>query len=335
MKRFFTMIVAACAIFAASAQFPMVTLSHDGELTFFSNISGLEDALTSAQDGDIVYLSEGNFTSNKETIVVDKRISIIGSGYSSQILCGIKVYMVNNQFVEGQSFNIDGVSLKELSFDTGTGVSETNNAQRNNIGYTSLSNSRIYKIVHAGLGGKELFINSCYIDVFDPYAVSENNTLITNSKIFKITDQSHDSTGASMTLINCNVWGSYSFPSNVISSIIEYPITNSGEITSKFSSSGNTMNAIHTLIADEFSLPNGVTTHNCYFGYAPLDDYLDYTGNDLMEYLGQDGKVVGIHGGDSPFSENPSVPTVDTANSSVEYDATGNKLKVNITVKAD
>ena len=330
------MIVAACAFFAVSAQHPMVTLSHNGELTFYSNISGLEDALDAAQDGDIVYLSEGVFTSSKPTLTVDKRISIIGSGYKSQILSKINVYMVNNPFSIGQSFNIDGVSLKELSFDTGTGITETNKAQRSNIGFANLTNSRIYKINHAGLGGEELFINSCYIDIFDPYAVSQNNTLITNSKIFQITDQNYDSTGASMTLINCNVWGSYSLPSNVISSIIQFPLNASGELDNKFGTSGNSMNIINTMIVSENSLPDNVTIHNCYFGIEPLDNNLDYSISDIGEYLGQDGKtVVGIYGGETPFSETPSVPTVDTANSSVEYDSSANKLKVNITVKAD
>lgn len=61
MKRFFTTIVAACAFFAASAQNPLVTLSHDGVLSFFTNLNAFQSALDSAKNGGILYLSRGEF----------------------------------------------------------------------------------------------------------------------------------------------------------------------------------------------------------------------------------------------------------------------------------
>lgn len=91
MKRFLTMIVAACAFLAASAQHPMVTLSSDGELKFFTNLNALETALDSAKNGDTIYLSEGQFILKNGSCKITKRVSIIGNGYGSHILGDITI----------------------------------------------------------------------------------------------------------------------------------------------------------------------------------------------------------------------------------------------------
>ena len=329
MKRFITMIVAVCAFFAVSAQNSMVTLSHNGELSFFANLSAFEDAVDAAEDGDILYLSEGIFTSSNTEVTVDKRISIVGCGYKSQILFDIDVNMKNNPYVEGQSFNIDGVNLRTLSFN-GKSTNSSDDTNRDNIGYVNISNSRIYKLQDAGLAGKDLKVSSCYIDKFIPYRVNKNNTIITNSKIVQLLDNNHDNS-LPITLKNCNVWGSYYLPKTVISSIIYCSISQSGSPDSNFSAGSNNPSIINTLISNKSKLPETAIFQDCYFQDFEFDDNLDLT-TDLSGY---DGNVVGIHGGESPFSENPSVPTVDSANSTVEYDAASNKLKVNITVKAD
>ena len=64
-----------------------------------------------------------------------------------------------------------------------------------------------------------------------------------------------------------------------------------------------------------------------------MDDNLECT-LDLVSlgYLDENGTQVGVYGGDFPFSETPSVPTVDSAKSSVVYDSEANQLKVTISV---
>ncbi|MDE6511398.1 MAG: hypothetical protein K2L00_04805, partial [Muribaculaceae bacterium] len=131
------------------------------------------------------------------------------------------------------------------------------------------------------------------------------------------------------TAINCNLYEVEQYPSVAISCIIT--TTNGGN-------SANGTKIINSLL-DRNITDSRATIENCYIfdGTGLLDENMDCTLNlENYGYLGQDGTtVVGIHGGESPFSENPSVPTVDTANSSVKYDSSTNKLNVNITVKAD
>ena len=336
------MIVAACTFLAASAQHPMVTLSHNGELSFFTNLGAFEDALTAAEDNDIIYLSEGNFSSQYTDVVITKRIRIVGSGYNSQLLFGIKVNMINNPYENGQMLSFDGVNILKLDFQGPSTVSD-HPTNRKNIGLVKITNSFIETLDGVGIAGDELTIEKCYIKDLIPYAVSQNLTIIKNSKILRILNQNYDSSGAYMTLENCNVWGSYYLPTTVISSIIQYPLDSKGigNKLSKFSGSNGHISLINSLFYSENQFPTNYTIsqNNCFYDEREeefFDEKLESIFNlEESGYFGQDGKVIGIMGGETPFSENPSVPTVDSANSSVKYDAENNKLKVSITVKAD
>ena len=95
MKRFFTMIVSVCAFLTTSAQYPMVTHSHNEELTFFSNITALNSTIVAAENGDVLYLSEGTYflENGKLDIPASKRLSIVGAGYKSHIIGDVKVFM--------------------------------------------------------------------------------------------------------------------------------------------------------------------------------------------------------------------------------------------------
>ncbi|MDE7418743.1 MAG: hypothetical protein K2N35_00870, partial [Muribaculaceae bacterium] len=130
-----------------------------------------------------------------------------------------------------------------------------------------------------------------------------------------------------ITMINCNVNSFEAYPRYMISSILN----RDGEMGNQ-SARGTLINCLLRYSSSKATLKD---CHIIDSSTNLLDDNLEAT-VDLSNYLGQDGTtVVGIHGGESPFSENPSVPTVDTTKSSVNYDATANKLKVSISVKAD
>lgn len=317
MKRFFTMIVAACAFLAASAQYPMVTLSHNGELSFFTNQTAFETALGAAENGDILYLSEGDFIVKNGSYAIKKRVSIVGTGYRSHILGNLTIDMYNNPNSWMAAPLFDGVRLNKLSFSGSAGAS-------NNLGESEIRRCRIGILNNGGLAGTEVTFDGCYIESAD--FQGSNNVILKNSK-FKT-----DGFSSGITAINCNILCNDSYiPKNLISCILQ-------NIKSS-SPSANGSTAINSLF-NFTSTSSNFNSYDCYYlaenGQNLLDDNLECL-LDLTEagYLGQDGTVVGIHGGENPFSENPSVPTVDSAKSSVEYDAAGNKLKVSITVKAD
>ena len=314
MKRFLTMIVAVCAFFVASAANPMVTLSHNGELSFFTNLGAFKAAYDAAKDGDIIYLSEGDFILDGGSCTIAKRLNIVGNGYSSHLLGDIYIDMSNNANAKMDAPLFDGVRLDDLSFNNG-------GTSMKNLGESEIRRSWIRKITRGDHAGTDVLYDNCYIESID-FVANGGNVLLKNSKIKNL------NSNYNVSVINCNIDNAKYYPRSMFSSILnnETKCTSSGKCS------------IHNSLLRFDHQDGNLTTYDCYLktDSSLLDDKLETT-VDLVAngYFGADGEVVGIHGGESPFSENPSVPTVDTANSSVEYDSASNKLKVNITVKAD
>lgn len=316
MKRFFILIVAVCAFLAASAQHPMVTLSHDGELSFFSNLTAFNAAVDSAQNGDVLYLSEGEFVIEGGALTLKKRLSIVGNGYGSHLLGDITINMSSNEngYMDAPLF--DGVRLDKLSFDNSP-------SSKRNLKESEIRRCWIRELVNGAYAGDDVTYDKCYIE--NAKFSGTGSVLVKNSKVGNVTY------AYNTTAINSHIYNLSYYPLTTISCIIH--------TGNQPSVNGSSCTIINSLL--DFTPPSsGVYTHDCYI-YSDetqplLDEKLDCPLN-LTElgYLGQDDTVVGIYGGEDPFSENPSVPSVDTANSSVEYDAEGNKLKVSITVKAD
>lgn len=317
MKRIFTLIAVISVFLGAMAQRPLVTLSHNGELTFFSNLSALEEAINAAEDGDIIYLSEGKFTSASSSITIDKLISIVGCGYKSHILPDIEL-SVNAKTPTDLTW-FDGVRLQRLSFSYG-GICQ-------DCIYATIKKTWIRELIEGGHAGITNLYDRCLIESADFGGASSNETYIQNSKIGVI----HNDNGYAIQVINCNINQAYYCPRTVISSIID------GNGDSNLGTSG-THTIYNSLLPSSLVDSSYIFTYDCYLDEPAgdtglLDENLEAT-VDLMEkgYLGEDGTVVGVYGGEFPYSVYPSVPTVDSANSSVVYDADNNKLNVTITV---
>ena len=310
MKRLFTFLAAISIVLSAMAQRPLVTLSHNGELSFFDNLSSLEDALDAAVNGDTIYLSEGNFLTTASDFIIAKKVNIIGCGYNSFVGGKITIGWKNDDAVMNGSL-FDGVRLDELTYQS----------SYNKVPNLEIRRCRIRKLGDLTSVCDNLIIDKCYIDVVDISPNSNQNSLISNSKIINLTG----TYTYNIAVENCNIKNSIYFPRTMISSIYD------GETIP--STSGN--HTIHNSLFRTTSVTNSsyVYTYNCYYeDKEHLDENLDLSTEDSSKYLGQDGTVVGVMGGQFPFSVYPSVPTVDSANSSVEYDAESNKLKVKITV---
>ena len=324
MKRLLTlMAVVFGLVFVAAAQRPLVTLSHNGELSFFSNLSALQSALDSAQNGDIIYLSEGQFTSNSGDITIKKRVSIIGCGYKSHIIANLTVNMRGNpdSYMDAPLF--DGVRMEKLTFDANTSYESKVNLQE-----VEIRKCRIRELVNGGHAGNDFRLDRCLIESADFTGAYYNNTYVNNCKIRKIISDG----GYAIQIDHCTIGSAYYCPRVVMNSIIAG--TYDGSILS-----GSGTHTIYNSLFPSTELVNNSSyfvVDNCYFEDPEgglLDDDLNCNINlTLKGYLGDDGTIVGAYGGEFPFSETPSVPTVDSDNSSVEYDADANKLKVTITV---
>ncbi len=318
MKRFLCMFVAVCAFLAASAQHPMVTLSHNGELSFFTNLTAFEAAVDSAKNGDTIYLSEGHFTLSRGKITIKKPLNIIGNGYGSHLLGDLTIQIPSASKVSMTAPLFDGVRIDYLTF-TESPLDEV-----------EICRCWIKKLGSGATAAKNVTFDKCYIQ--NSQFNGNGTVLVTNSKIIGL--NSSDDWMENITAINCNITQAHTYPRTMISCIFKLHST-----TGQPNVVGGTHSIIKSVL-DFNPTSTNVYKNDCYYysddSVPLLDENLECP-LDLTElgYLGQDDTVVGIHGGEYPFSENPSVPTVDTANSSVEYDAEENKLKVSITVSAD
>ena len=268
-----------------------------------------------AENGDILYLAEGNFILDGGKQSIKKLLSIVGSGYNSHILGTIEISLPENTGIDMSAPLFDGVRIDVLSFDIYSN-------HYKNLGNSEIRRTWIRELVGGSYAGLETLYDNCYIEKADFYG--DGTVLVKNSKLGKVDGRNtYD-----ISVMNCNIDYLNYYPRYMSSSIV----AENGETQ---------VNGNHTIVRSWMHiLPDdySINLYDCYEGHdSMLDDNLEVNGIDLASfgYLGEDGNVVGIHGGESPFSENPSVPTVDTANSSVEYDSAANKLKVSITVKAD
>lgn len=325
MKRFLAMIVAMCSIIVAMAQHPMATLSHNGELTQFTGMHAIDAAYDAAKVGDIIYLSEGEFLSRDEEKLMHGGICIVGSGYNSKILCSLRFACYNDEeWPMAEHLNgviLDGVNVNAVSFDN-----------MENREFAEIRNSWIGFLSSAGSVAKTFCINRCFIEnaTFEGYD-NRRDVYVNNSKIKRLGEDSYQ-----IQVKNCNILKALDCPRILINSIVADVEGEDG----KFQGSGIHSVYNSLLPSEEIVNPDHPTTlHDCYFE-NPATGLLDKNLNATIDlqakgYLGQDGTVIGAYGGDNPFSEYPSVPSIDSDKSSVEFDPTTNKLNVTITVASN
>lgn len=320
MKRILNLIATLLLVAVVGSAQPqdrqaMVTLSHEGNLTFFTDLTAFEDALEAATDGDVIYISEGILTSLSNPIEIKKRLSFVGCGYNSYIVCHVHVNFQENTADELQTPMFQGIRLRNLSFHNDDEVME----KTENI---MIKNCYIDNLNSFGRASNNFYITGCHLKEADADWGASNNVVIQNSKIGAL------HWGNRTKLINCNLRYCNRLPLSAISSIIYEP-----EGDSYFPIGTPTFYNTVT----KYDLPSAVYTENCYTGISGLtmdEETLEINMNpETQGWIGQDGTIVGIHGGEYPFTENPTVPTIDAANSSVEYDAANKRL--NVTIKAN
>lgn len=329
MKQLLILLAAIITATTAVAQKPMATVSHNGNLTFFESDTAFADAYNQAENGDTIFLSAGYFIHNSEDITITKRISIVGCGYDSFIVPNITFYMRNNpdSYMEAPLF--DGVRIKQLIFSN-------DYESRVNLYSSTIANSYIGEILNAGYGGNEVLIDRCHIDYAD--FDGNGNVCIQNSKLGQL-----GSNTQYISAINCNIGMTTLSPRILRSSIIMHGNPYYAGVNGRIEYSGihvienSLFPSTDIFLNNSSSIGNQFQLVNCYFddndGEPLLDDNLECT-IDLAAkgYIGEDGTVIGVYGGYTPYTETPTVPTVDAAKSSVQYDKENNKLNVTITV---
>lgn len=318
MKKKILFTVIACLMMVGSvsaATRPVILLSHNGTVTLFDN-NKLADAISTAVEGDTLFLSEGAFGGN---VTIDKAISIIGTGQKTQIGGDITIDFISDTPLNSRM--LDALKIK--------GSVRIQKSPSNLIIRKCWASNDFWFFEEAN----DSYLDRCYAHYLTPSNFS--NTVNLNNCIFKqIGSDDTDVRGFSndFHFVNCKIgYVGASIMGTFINSVVHYAerLENSTLIN---------------CLCDIEGAPASSTTENCYIGIIDLNsenDGEDYFPNFNYEsdqyeglgFLGTDGTIVGAYGGSTPFSLIPSLPHVNE--STLEMSADKKTLNVSVSISTN
>lgn len=290
---------------SVNAQIGIAVLHHEGNSTVFNEYS-VAEAITAAVDGDTLYLSEGHF---KGGFTINKAIHVIGSGQGTLIDGDITISFENNPTLSG--YLLTGLYVKGNIVVNkavkGLGISQ---CRFTNFGNSSGSSASSFKVT-------ELYIERCYCSG-DVYLNPVEGGSFYGCQIANI--YSYGTTGQS-SFNHCNI----SYVNNSQDSgcyflnCIYYSSATKSNVWQNCWVGNNTSgaNAISGVSTCENCWPNSRK--------SATDAELQSNG-----YIATDGTVIGITGGEKPYTLELATPKVVEHN--IEVDKVNKKLNVTLTV---
>lgn len=293
---------------SVKAQRAVVALHHLGTVKTYESFD-LDKAFENSVDGDTIYFSNGLFGGNYS---ISQKITLIGSGTDTYMLGNVSVEIPDSAELSNTLFS--NLKINSVSFNL------------------PINNSRISQCVirnlsfNAGIGS--VVIERCFLETL---TLSANLGCIEifSSKIDKLTGYSKDIDKTILT--NCNIRLIDNFPNNGCNATLFNSI-----FTNYTGTNGEWGNMKYYNCLTNYS--GGCTWNesykeNCYWdGSFVLDDDLNCSMSDDQlknaGYLGIDGTVVGVTGGEVPFTL--VSPGLQVTEHNLEVDNVERKLKVSL-----
>ncbi len=290
-------------------------LVHNGNVTLFDG-DKMQDAVNAAVDGDAIYLTLGTF----KPFNVTKKITIRGTGETSVIDGSVDISIPGSPKLTSPVLEALAVS--------GT-VSVKSQVDDMIIRKCKIGSFFIIAQVDGAV------LDRCYITNTLSLSQYIKGMTVVNTKLYHV-EAANSSATQNTTFVNCNIYGLNCryFSATIINSILAYPCLTPGNTTSD--SSIKTINStvlLNTLIYNSNSsytliIGSSSVAQNCYKNGFSISTSCECTPN--SSYVGTDGTIVGIYGGDTPYTLEPTVPKV--TNSDLQLDMENKKLNVNLTV---
>ena len=319
------LIMMACMLMASIAAFAgtnsKILLQHEGGVKVYDS-NQMTQALADAVKGDTLFLSEGTFAGFDLT----KEVMIRGCGTTTIITGAVKIAVAGNP-------TFSAPLLDALKIDNSLTVSQPCNKLH-------IRKCWITGDISFSAKSEDVLIDRCSNNNsnINKFTISSNIVSMTvmNSSIYYLY-----SSGASenvVTFINCNILSRYSkiAEQTFVNCIFGY----GGYYTSHYELNNCTLlNCLYnTCIYNNFNSNVGNSILQSCYG-VNYGEYL-LTGmskDDLLAngYLGNDGTIVGIYGGNTPYVDDmlPAAPKV--TESSVKLDLENKKLNVSLKVTAE
>lgn len=340
-QKIFMLVAALCVAASTWAQdTPMVTLQNDTETKVFYGSDSFKDAMEVANHGDVVTLSSGIYNAP----IITKAVAIFGAGANiatdsistglSQVNGDMYIRMdslsgdpATGFYMEGLFFNDNKVwvdsPLKSASFVKCR--FDNINFYKNDDSNTNTISEMVY--FYQCRIAKKLHVGDCN-------AMSIYNSVIN--------DLDGTTTASSMNILNSIVLRSYSTIYNTkFENCYFYSVTMSSSIVA--ASSFNSSCSVFNCASYDGSTFNNVVVKNnvwdnasnFFKGAGEYNTYKDTNTYELLdgaksEYIGTDGKPIGLYGGTYSYNTIPSVPYV--VKKDIATKSENGKLKVSIKV---
>ena len=323
------LIMMACILMASIAAFAgtnsKILLQHEGGVKVYDS-NQMTQALADAVKGDTLFLSEGTFAGFDLT----KEVMIRGCGTTTIITGAVKIAVAGNP-------TFSAPLLDALKIDNSLTVSQPCNKLHirkcwitGNISFSAKS--------------EDVLIDRCSNNNsnINKFTISSNIVSMTvmNSIIAYL--YSNGVTGNVVTFINCNIRSRYSdiAEQTFINCIFGY----GGYTTTSSSSSTKLTNCTllnclyNTCIYNNFNSNVGNSILQSCYGVDNGTSLLTDLSKDVLlanGYLGNDGTIVGMYGGNTPYDLNMSPAAPKVTESSVKLDLENKKLNVSLKVTAE
>lgn len=309
------LLMAVCIIMmsmtASAISINKALLDHNGTVTLYD---GLQEAINASSDDDAIYLTLGTF---KGPFTVSKKITIRGTGETS--------------IIDGDvSISIPGapkLTSPVLEALTVSGTVSVNSEVNDMI----LRKSKIASItIGANVDGAVL--DRCYITNTLTLSSYIKGMTVVNTKLNIVEANSGATQNTSFVNCNFNYLNTNYFSGTIINSIIG---RSNGTILSTV-----LLNTLMYSYSGYVSIGSSSVAQNCYYQESYISSnalitsscecYYNTSQLQSNGYLGTDKTVVGIYGGDTPYTLEPSVPKVTS--SSLDLDMEKKELNVKLTV---
>jgi hypothetical protein len=309
-KRLFFM--AVCIIMmsmtASALTINKAMLVHNGEVTLYDG-DKIQEAVNAASDGDAIYLTLGTF----KPFNVTKSITIRGVGETSIIDGDVTISIPGSP-------KLTSPVIEDLAVSGTVNVG----AQVDDMIL------RKCKIANFTIGAQVdgAVLDRCYITNTLTLSSYIKGMTVVNTKLFNV--KANSGATQNTTFVNCNIRSLYvfNFSGTFINSIIYSSVNNGGSSSQILSTV-----LLNTLMQTSSNIGSSSVAQNCYynsFGFNICECSFNTSELQSKGYLGTDGTVVGIYGGETPYTLVPSVPKVTS--SDLQLDNEEKVLNVNLTV---
>lgn len=351
MKKLFLSLVALTMATMSYAQSSVLaTLSHEGEISTFYGAGALKRAHAAAKHGDVITLSSGSF----QAVDITKAVTIRGAGMQVDTIAKIYPSVIVGNYV----INVADTLEQHLTME-GVYCDDNTVTVYNNLKNATFIKSRFYifKSVYGETNGYGFMSNLAFIHCKIAKHFNNRNggntVSFVNSVIMNPSVGKNDFTNNSFEFTNCvirwdgSIYGDY--PSNSSHyAIYRNCILSSTTYSASYYHSLSDTNLIYNCLEIcKYNMFADFGSQGVLFYHASnISDvfknwggtYYDtqsfkLTDEAKTKYLGDDGKELGIYGGNLPFTPNPTNPKITKFNVASKSTADG-KLSVDIEVKA-